>query len=63
MISTQEVILAQEKNISDLLQAVKEQSEHLNDQKNKIKSLENKVVFVCFVHLNLFHKQNPEHLI
>ncbi|TSL47702.1 Phosphoglucomutase-1 [Bagarius yarrelli] len=39
-----EVILAQERSISDLLQAVKEQSEHLADQKNKIKHLEKKVV-------------------
>lgn len=55
MISTQEVIQAQERSISGLLKAVKEQNEHLNDQKNKIKSLENKVVFfvqidhLCYV--------------
>ncbi|MCI4377742.1 hypothetical protein PGIGA_G00207410 [Pangasianodon gigas] len=38
-----EVIQAQERSISDLLKAVKEQSEHLNDQRNKIKGLENKL--------------------
>lgn len=48
MISTQEVIQAQERSISDLLKAVKDQNEHLNGQKNKIKSLENKVVFWFF---------------
>ncbi|KAL6489809.1 hypothetical protein MHYP_G00001540 [Metynnis hypsauchen] len=38
-----EVIQAQERSISELLKAVKEQSEHLNYQKNKIKGLENKI--------------------
>ncbi|XP_062849857.1 angiopoietin-related protein 3-like [Trichomycterus rosablanca] len=38
-----EVIQAQEKSISELLRAVKEQSEHLNYQKNKIKGLETKL--------------------
>ncbi|XP_017558892.1 angiopoietin-related protein 3-like [Pygocentrus nattereri] len=38
-----EVIQAQERSISELLKAVKEQSEHLNYQKNKIKGLENKL--------------------
>ncbi|KAM9501001.1 angiopoietin-related protein 3-like isoform 2-T2 [Clarias gariepinus] len=38
-----EVIQTQERSISDLLKVVKEQSEHLNNQKNKIKSLENKL--------------------
>ncbi|XP_053484606.1 angiopoietin-related protein 3 isoform X1 [Ictalurus furcatus] len=38
-----EVIQAQERSISDLLKAVKDQNEHLNGQKNKIKSLENKL--------------------
>lgn len=52
MISIQEVIQTQERSISDLLKVVKEQSEHLNNQKNKIKSLENKVVlFVQLDHL------------
>lgn len=44
MVSNQDVIQAQERSISDLLKAVREQSEHLNDQKNKIKNLEKKVV-------------------
>ncbi|KAG9273681.1 angiopoietin-related protein 3-like [Astyanax mexicanus] len=38
-----EVIQVQERSISELLKAVKEQSEHLNFQKNKIKGLENKL--------------------
>ncbi|KAI4881316.1 hypothetical protein NFI96_029942, partial [Prochilodus magdalenae] len=38
-----EVIQAQERSILELLKAVKEQSEHLNYQKNKIKSLESKL--------------------
>ncbi|KAK1786764.1 hypothetical protein P4O66_017160, partial [Electrophorus voltai] len=38
-----EVIQAQERSIAELLKAMKEQREHLNYQKNKIKSLENKV--------------------
>ncbi|KAF7706001.1 angiopoietin-related protein 3-like [Silurus meridionalis] len=38
-----EVIQVQERSISDLLKAVKEQSENLHDQKNKIKSLEEKL--------------------
>lgn len=65
MISTQELILAQEKSISDLLQAVKEQSEHLKNQKIKIKSLENKVVvFISPLRcVNLLHKHTPKLLI
>uniref|UniRef100_A0A4W4FD93 Fibrinogen C-terminal domain-containing protein n=1 Tax=Electrophorus electricus TaxID=8005 RepID=A0A4W4FD93_ELEEL len=38
-----EVIQAQERSIAELLKAMKEQREHLNYQKNKIKSLENKI--------------------
>ncbi|XP_072543117.1 angiopoietin-related protein 3-like [Salminus brasiliensis] len=38
-----EVIQVQERSISELLKAVREQSEHLNYQKNKIKGLENKL--------------------
>ncbi|XP_026854188.2 angiopoietin-related protein 3-like [Electrophorus electricus] len=38
-----EVIQAQERSIAELLKAMKEQREHLNYQKNKIKSLENKL--------------------
>ncbi|XP_060784796.1 angiopoietin-related protein 3-like [Neoarius graeffei] len=38
-----EVIQAQDGSISELLKVVKEQNEHLTDQKNKIKSLENKL--------------------
>ncbi|KAK2860820.1 hypothetical protein Q7C36_004986 [Tachysurus vachellii] len=38
-----ELILAQEKSISDLLHSVKEQSEHLKNQKITIKGLENKL--------------------
>lgn len=53
MISTQEVIQAQERSISDLLKAVKDQSEHLIDQNNKIKSLENKVVLFVFFYYYL----------
>lgn len=66
MISTQEVIQAQDESISELLKVVKEQNEHLTDQKNKIKSLENKVVVFFFVHLcyvHLLHQYNPRHLI
>uniref|UniRef100_A0A8C1TIP0 Fibrinogen C-terminal domain-containing protein n=1 Tax=Cyprinus carpio TaxID=7962 RepID=A0A8C1TIP0_CYPCA len=37
-----EIILAQEKSITDLLKAVKEQTEQLNNQRTKIKGLENK---------------------
>lgn len=51
MVSTQEVIQAQEQSISDLLQAVREQSEHLNEQKYKIRGLENKVVCVVSPHV------------
>lgn len=39
----QEVIEAQEKTITDLLQAVKEQHDQLDNQKTKIKILEEKV--------------------
>ena len=39
----QEVILSQERSITELLTAVREQHEQLNYQKNKIKSLEDKV--------------------
>lgn len=42
----QEVIEAQEKTISDLLQAVKEQHDQLDNQKTKIKILEEKVTTV-----------------
>ncbi|XP_066537217.1 angiopoietin-related protein 3-like [Hoplias malabaricus] len=38
-----EVIQVQERSISELLKAVKEQSEHLNYQRNKIKGLEKKL--------------------
>lgn len=41
--NTQEVIEAQEKTITDLLQAVKEQHDQLDNQKTKIKILEEKV--------------------
>lgn len=37
------MIDAQEKTITDLLQAVKEQHDQLDNQKNKIKILEEKV--------------------
>uniref|UniRef100_A0A673GDD6 Angiopoietin-related protein 3-like n=1 Tax=Sinocyclocheilus rhinocerous TaxID=307959 RepID=A0A673GDD6_9TELE len=40
-----EIILTQEKSITDLLKAVREQSEQLNNQRTKIKGLENKVHF------------------
>lgn len=39
----QEVIEAQEKTITDLLKAVKEQHDQLDNQKTKIKNLEEKV--------------------
>lgn len=39
----QEVIEGQEKTITDLLQAVKEQHDQLDNQKSKIKILEEKV--------------------
>lgn len=39
----QDVIDTQEKTINDLLKSVKEQHDQLNSQKNKIKSLEEKV--------------------
>ncbi|XP_043113876.1 angiopoietin-related protein 3-like [Puntigrus tetrazona] len=38
-----EIILTQEKSITDLLKAVSEQSEQLNNQRTKIKGLENKL--------------------
>lgn len=39
----QDVIESQERTITDLLKAVREQNEQLNYQKNKIKTLEDKV--------------------
>ncbi|RXN27684.1 angiopoietin-related 3-like protein [Labeo rohita] len=42
-ISTLKIILTQEKSITDLLKAVSEQSEQLNNQRTKIKGLENKL--------------------
>ena len=39
----QDVIHTQEKSITDLLKAVREQSEQLNFQRTQIKSLEKKV--------------------
>lgn len=41
----QDVIDAQESTITDLLKAVKEQHDQLNQQKTKIKTLEEKVHF------------------
>ncbi|XP_076829602.1 angiopoietin-related protein 3-like [Brachyhypopomus gauderio] len=41
--AVKEVIQTQERNILELLRTVKEQSEHLNFQQNKIKGLENKL--------------------
>ncbi|KAJ8279069.1 hypothetical protein COCON_G00061350 [Conger conger] len=43
-----EVIISQERSITDLLKAVREQHEQLNYQKNKIKSLEDKLSFPSF---------------
>ncbi|KAJ8277906.1 hypothetical protein GJAV_G00081520 [Gymnothorax javanicus] len=40
-----EVIISQERSITDLLRAVREQHEQLNYQKNKIKTLEDKLNF------------------
>lgn len=42
----QDVIESQERTITDLLRAVREQNEQLNNQKNKIKSLEDKVGYM-----------------
>lgn len=43
----QEVIESQEKTITNLLKAVKEQHDQLDNQKSKIKNLEEKVSTVC----------------
>ncbi|XP_064187988.1 angiopoietin-related protein 3 [Anguilla rostrata] len=43
-----EVIITQERSITDLLKAVREQHEQLNYHKNKIKSLEDKLNFASF---------------
>jgi len=43
MVSGQEVILSQERSITELLNAVREQSDQLNHQRVKINILEEKV--------------------
>lgn len=50
----QEVIEAQEKTITNLLKAVKEQHDQLDNQKIKIKNLEEKV--------DVFNKMSPPYV-
>ncbi|KAM4575033.1 angiopoietin-related protein 3 [Fundulus diaphanus] len=50
IITLKEVIEAQERTITNLLKAVKEQHDQLDHQKNKIKNLEEKISFNSFQH-------------
>lgn len=48
IVAFQEVIESQEKTITDLLKAVREQHDQLDNQKMKIKNLEEKVLHGLF---------------